>query len=67
MISKHCVVAKAKGFETKNCGSCSKHKYQLRDGNKIYDLKLNPCIMKIEGKRIVRSGDDRLVEVTIKQ
>ena len=66
MISKHCVVAKAKGFETKNCGSCSKHKYQLRDGNRIYDLKLNPCIMKIEGKRIVRSGDDRLVEVTIK-
>ena len=65
MISKHCVVAKAKGFETKNCGSCAKHKYQLRDGNRIYDLKLNPCLMKIEGKRITRSGDSRLIDVTI--
>ena len=66
MIAKHCVVAKAKGFETKNCGSCSKHKYQLRDGQNIYDLKLNPCIMKIEGRRIKRTGDTRLVSVTIK-
>ena len=66
MISKHCVVAKAKGFETKECGSCSKHKYQLRDGQNIYDLKLNPCIMKIEGKRIRRNPDGRLVNVTIK-
>ena len=66
MIAKHCVVAKAKGFETKNCGSCSKHKYQLRDGDRVYDLKLNPCIMKIEGRHIKRSGDARLISVTIK-
>ena len=66
MISKHCVVAKAKGFEAKNCGSCYKHNYQLRDGNRVYDLKLNPCLMKIEGKRIIRSGDQKLIEVTIK-
>ena len=63
MISKHCVVAKAKGYENKGCGECYKHQYALKDGNNIYPLKFNNCIMQIEGKEINRKSPKELIAV----
>lgn len=66
MVAKHCVVAKAYGYEEKGCGMCNKHHYQLRDNDRIYDLSFHNCIMKIEGKNIKRPSIPELVNVTLK-
>ena len=66
MISKHCVVAKAKQFENKKCGMCFKHHYDLKDENNIYSLKFNNCIMQIEGKEINRECPSTLISVELK-
>ena len=66
MVAKHCVVAKAYGYEEKGCGMCNKHHYQLRDSDRIYDLSFHNCIMKIEGKNIKRPSIPELVNVTLK-
>ena len=66
MVAKHCVVAKAYGYEEKGCGMCNKHHYQLRDNDRIYDLSFHNCIMRIEGKNIKRPSIPELVNVTLK-
>ena len=66
MVAKHCVVAKAYGYEEKGCGMCNKHHYQLRDNDRIYDLSFHNCIMRIEGKNIKRPSTPELVNVTLK-
>ena len=66
MVAKHCVVAKASGFDKKQCGMCAKHQYQLRDNDRIYNLKFHNCTMRIEGKKIVRKETKDLVNVYIK-
>ena len=65
MVAKHCVVSKAYGFDTKGCGMCLKHHYQLRDIDRLYDLKFQHCIMQIEGKHIKRKASDELVGVIL--
>lgn len=66
MVSKHCVVSKALGYENKGCGSCLKHHYELKDGSNIYNLKFHNCIMQIEGRHISRKGHDRLIDIHMK-
>ena len=51
MVSKHCVVGTSKGAKNKNCHSCKKHSYKIKDeyGN-FYPLLLeqeNDCTMRI--------------------
>ena len=51
MVSKHCVVGSSKGAENKNCNSCMKHRYKIKDeyGN-FYPLLLekdNDCTMRM--------------------
>ena len=63
MISNHCVVAKACGYESKHCGMCLKHKYQLRDNDRTYDLMFNNCTMYIKGKRVIRNPHKDLINI----
>lgn len=65
MISNHCVVAKAKSFNKKECGSCHQHRYQLKFKNNIYDLSFNNCLMSIKGKSIDRINDPNLISVIL--
>ncbi|MCR4911133.1 MAG: U32 family peptidase [Bacilli bacterium] len=65
MIAKHCVVAKACGFDKKQCGMCKKRQYQIRDNDRVYDLRFHNCIMRIEGKKISRKDNKDLVNVYI--
>lgn len=66
MVAKHCVVSKALGYDTKKCGMCLKHKYQLKDKDKLYNLKFHNCIMRIEGKEIRRNKSNALINVEMK-
>ena len=66
MISKHCPVAKAKGYEYKGCKECEKHRYQLKDNDFIYELKFNHCVMQIVGKEVKRNKVADLVNVIYK-
>lgn len=66
MISNHCVVSKACGFDNKKCGMCLKHKYQLRDNDRIYDLVFNDCTMYIKGKRVIRNPHKDLINIKFK-
>ena len=65
MVSKHCVVAKAKGYDVKGCGECLKHQYYLKDNDLVYPLKFNNCIMRIEGRNVKRNKSDKLINVTL--
>ena len=53
MISNHCVVSSAKGYEKKKCGECYKHNYFIKDS---YDNNMNlyfeNCIMYILGNKV---------------
>ena len=66
MVSKHCVVSKAKGFETKGCQMCKYHHYQLEDKSKKYNLKFRNCVMYIEGEQIIRPPIDDLINIILK-
>lgn len=51
MVSKHCIIGKAKGASNKNCNACKLHSYKIKDefGN-FYPLLLekeNDCTMRI--------------------
>lgn len=63
MVAKHCVVAKAKGYDIKGCKECLKHQYQLLDEDRLYDLKFNNCIMYIKGKKIIRNNIKDIINV----
>lgn len=63
MVAKHCVVSKACGYDEKQCGMCLKHKYQLKDRDRVYSLKFHNCTMFIEGKEIRRNKNVTLVNV----
>ena len=63
MISKHCIVSKAKGYNHKQCGECYKHTYTLKDHDKIYHLEFNNCIMEIKGQHIERKGLEGLIPI----
>ncbi len=66
MVAKHCVVSKACGYDKKKCGMCLKHKYQLKDKDRIYNLKFHNCIMRIEGREVKRNKVDNLVNIIMK-
>lgn len=65
MVSKHCVVAKAHGYDVKGCGMCQKHQYQLRDNDRLYNLIFHNCVMSIEGKHIKRKGHNNLISILL--
>ncbi len=53
MISNHCVVSCARGYSSKGCNECLKHKYTLVDDyNKEMSLYFKDCIMYILGNEI---------------
>lgn len=65
MISKHCVVAKAKGYDKKGCGECNRHHYQIKDNDNIYNLKFSHCYMRILGREIKRNRSEKLVSIAL--